>query len=304
MIITLTGENDFGRAGELQSLVDKFIAEFGELALEKIDGEEAEIARIRESLTSLPFLAARKLVIFKNPGANKEFSENYEALLKNLPETTDLILVEKKFDQRTGLFKYLKKASDWREFKNLDAHGLTNWLSQGTKARGGEINISDARFLVERAGENQQKLANELEKLLTYDKKISKDTIEKLVAPTIRSRIFDLLDAAFAGNKRRALKIYEEQRQLKVEPQQIIAMLAWQLHLIALAKAAGTRSPRQIVTEAKVSPYSVEKSLGLARKLELKRIKKYVNDLVELDLELKSSKLDADEALKTYLLSL
>lgn len=304
MIITLTGENDFGRTGELKALVDEFVAEHGELALERIDGEETEFARISEALISLPFLASRKLVVFKNPSANKEFVEGYENLLKNLPETTDLILVEAKLDKRTSLYKNLKKTSDWREFSRLDASSLTNWLIKEAAASGREISTSDARFLVQRAGENQQKLANELDKLLAYNSKITKKSIEELVEPTPQSKIFDLLDAAFSGNTQVALKIYSEQRQMKVEPQAIIAMLAWELHLLALSKAAEGKLPTEIASEARVSPYSIKNASMLARKLNLTQIKKYVGELLALDEEIKSTGLDADEALKTYLQTL
>ncbi len=304
MIITLTGENDFARASELKALVDKFVNENGELALERIDGEESEFARVSEALTSLPFLASKKLVVFKNPSASREFLEGYEQLLKNLPETTDLILAEAKLDKRTNLYKYLKKSSDWREFNNLDASALTSWLAKEAKASGGEINASDAKFLVERVGEDQQKLSSELTKLLAFDPKITKENIEKLVAPTLQSKIFDLLDAAFSGNKKRALKIYAEQRQLGEEPQKIIGLLAWQLHLLALAKAAGNKSQFDIASDAKVSPYSLKNALVLAKRLELADIKRYVSDLLALDRQLKSTTLDADEALKTYLLEL
>lgn len=304
MIITLTGENDFGRASELKSLVDKFVAENGQLALERIDGEETEFARITEALTSWPFLSSKKLIVFKNPSASKEFVEAYENLLKNLPETTELVLAEAKLDKRTNLYKYLKKASDWHEFNNLDASALVSWLTKEAKASGGEISASDARFLVERTGENQQKLASELAKLLAFDSKIEKENIEKLVAPTPQSKIFDLLDAAFSGDKKRALKIYAEQRKLGEEPQRIIGLLAWQLHLLALAKTAGNKSQFDIASDAKLSPYSLKNAVMLAKRLELADIKRYVSDLLALDQQLKSTMLDADEALKTYLLEL
>lgn len=304
VIITVSGENEFGRSSELKALVDKFVTENGELALEKIDGEETEYNRISEALTSLPFLANKKLVVFKDASANKDFAEKFEPLLKGLPETTELVLAEAKLDKRTSLYKYLKKFSDFREFSKLDAGALVKWLVERASAVGGEISSSDARYLVDRAGENQQKLAKELDKLLTHSLKISRADIDLLVEPMPQSKVFDLLDVAFAGNAKRAMALYQEQRALKVAPQEIIAMLAWQLHLLALAKTGSGISPRQIASDAKISPYSIEKSANLARRLELTQIKQYVSDLVELDERLKSSPLDADEALKSYLLGL
>lgn len=304
VIITVTGENDFGRNSEIKALVDRFVSENGELALEKIDGEEADFNKISEALTSLPFLASKKLVVLKDPSANKDLAEKYEPLLSDLPETTDLILSEAKLDKRTSLYKYLKKSSDFREFTKLDANTLATWLVKRASTAGGEISSSDARYLVDKAGENQQKLANELEKLLAYNPKISRANIDLLVDPMPQSKVFDLLDAAFAGNAKRTMALYAEQRALKVPPQEIIGMLAWQLHLLALVKTANGSSPRQIASDAKVGPYSVEKSANLARKLELVKIKKFIRDLAALDEKLKSSLLNADEALKSYLLEL
>ena len=60
MVIALTGENGFGLGLALRQLVDSFVAEHGDLALERIDAEEAGFARLQESLTSLPFLASKK----------------------------------------------------------------------------------------------------------------------------------------------------------------------------------------------------------------------------------------------------
>lgn len=303
-MITLTGENDFLRSQALASLVDKFVSEIGELGLERIDGEEVEFARISEALTSLPFLASKKLVVFKNPGASKDFAEKFELLLENLPETTKLVLVEAKLDKRTSLYKYLKKASDFREFAPLDSSALARFLVDEAKASGGELASSEARYLVERVGNNQQKLASELAKLLAFNPKITRANVESLVAASPQTKIFDLLDAAFAGNQKKVLAIYEEQLKLGEEPQKIIGLLAWQLHLLALAKTASGKPARQIASDAKISSYSAEKSLALARKLELAQIKSYVSDLLALDTQLKSTKVDADEALKNYLLGI
>ncbi|HXR50452.1 MAG TPA: hypothetical protein VN778_05505, partial [Verrucomicrobiae bacterium] len=67
MIVTLTGENSFSLHGELKQIVDSFVLEHGDLALERLDGEEVEFSQIYEALTSLPFLSVKKLVILRTP---------------------------------------------------------------------------------------------------------------------------------------------------------------------------------------------------------------------------------------------
>jgi DNA polymerase-3 subunit delta len=304
VIITLTGENAFGLGGELQKITAAFLAAHDEFGLERVDGEEAEYGRIAETLTSLPFLADRKLVVLRRPSANKEFIEKAEVLLSGVPETTDVVIVEPKLDKRLAYYKWLKKETDFREFKELDQGGLARWLVQDASAKGGKISPGDANYLVQRVGANQQLLGNELEKLLLHDAQISRQSIDLLTDATPQSTIFELLEAAFAGNTKRTMQLYQEQRQLKVEPPQIVAMLAWQLHVLALIKAAKDRSADQIAGEAKLSPYVVKKSQGIAHKLTLSELKTLISDLLDIDVRSKKVGLDADEALQNYLLKL
>lgn len=304
MIITLTGENNFSLQQAQDTLVETFVDEHGDLALERLDGQEVSIERISEALTGLPFLASKKLVVLREPGTNKQFSEQVEQLLSNLPETNDAILVEPKLDKRTVYYKFLKKQTDFQEFPELDQHGLARWLVDTAKDKKGSLSPTDARYLVERVGTNQQLLSNELEKLLLYSSDITRQTIDLLTEATPQSTIFQLLEAAFAGQTQTALKLYAEQRALKVEPAQIIAMLTWQLHTLAIIKAAGDRPVEATAQEAKLNPFVVRKSQTIARQLTLTELKKLINNLLKIDIAMKTTNIDTDEALQHYLLEL
>jgi len=304
MVITLTGANSFGLKRELDSLVAAFLAEHDSMGLERIDGEEAEFDRLSEALTSLPFLASKKLVILRSPGANKKFVEQASKLLADIPETTDVVIVEPKLDKRGAYYKLLKKVTDYKEYPELDINGLARWAGDHAKVGGGTLGLSDARFLVERVGVNQQLLSHEVDKLLLHSPQITKQSIELLTEATPQSTVFELLEAAFNGNTKRTMALYAEQRVMKVEPQQIIAMLGWQLHIVALVKTAGARSPDTIAKEAKISPYVAKKTANIARGLSPAHFKSLLQDLLKLDMRLKRESLDADEALQKYLLEL
>lgn len=214
------------------------------------------------------------------------------------------MIVEPKLDKRNSYYKTLKKETDFREYNDLDGNGLARWAVDYTKEQGGSIDASDARRLVDRVGPSQQLLAAELGKLLTYDPHISRQSIELLVEPTPQSTVFELLDAAFAGKTARAIELYREQRALKVEPQAIIAMLAWQLHILAVVASGSSRTADDIARVAKLNPYVVRKSQGLLRGITLERIKDMVSSLLALDRMLKSAAINADEAVQLYLLKL
>jgi DNA polymerase III subunit delta len=298
MIQVLTGDNAFGLQSELNRQIQAFVATYTDMGLERLDGEEVPFNRIREALESLPFLAPKKLVVLKTPSANKEFLEKAPDILTEVPEMIDVLIVEPKPDKRTSYYKFLKKNSDIKEFSQLDEGGLARWLVERAKEQGGTLSTGDARYLVQRVGLNQQLVSSELAKLLTYDPHVTKQTINLLTDLTPQSTIFELLDAALAGRTQQAMHLYQEQRAMKVEPQQIIAMLAWQLLVLALVSVAGQRDVATIAKEAHLNPFVVRKSQGLAQRMRLTDIKKLIQDTYTLDLRLKSEPIDADEALQ------
>lgn len=304
MITTLTGPNHFLLQQELNNLVKSFVDQYGDLGLERLDGEETSSERLNEAAHSLPFLADKKLVIIKNPGSQKDFAEKIENTIKTVPESIDLVLVDPKIDKRSSYFKVLKLKTEYKEFTEQDSQKLNTWIVQYVKDHDGTISLGDANHLISRVGPNQQILSQELNKLLAYSSTIDRPSIDLLTEPSPQSSIFELLDSAFAGNNKKTLELYKQQRALKVEPQQIIAMLAWQLHILALAKTAGDKSPDQIAREAKISPFVARKSASLVSKLSLNEVKVLVRRALELDIKLKSQNINADEALQHFLLTL
>lgn len=304
MVITLTGDNDFAVGKALRALVRDFSKEYGDFAIEQIDAEEVELNRISEGLQSQPFLSTKKLVVLHNPSRNKDFTESFAQILTEVSDAADLLIVEAKMDKRLGLYKQLKKESDFREFNSQDAAGLGKWLSEEAKQRGANLSFKDANYLIERVGPNQRLLNSELDKLVIYDTDITEGTINLLTEPSPQSSIFQLIDAAFGDNKKRTLELYHEQRELKVEPQQIIAMLAWQLHSLAVVKTTHQANVATIAKEAKLNPYTVRKSLAMAAHISLADLKLCITKLLQIDLKLKTKNIDADEALELYLINL
>jgi DNA polymerase-3 subunit delta len=304
MIITLTGSNFYLLKRRLDELVDKFVAEYGELALERIDAEEAEPQAVLDAVQSLPFLASRKLVVVRSLGANKAASGQIEQIIDSAGGTTDIIFYEPAPDKRTAYFKVLKSRTQLEEFNEMDSHSLAKWLTEESKNHGGELSQGEASYLVERVGTNQEQLANELEKLITYEPNVTRDNIDLLTVKTPQSKVFDLLDAVFAGNKKRALELYDEQRAQKVEPQAIMAMMAWQLELIALAKYGKDKDANHIAKDTGISPYPLTKAQRLAGKMSEDQLKESINRALEIDKLGKTTPLDLDEAIKTYIVTL
>ena len=305
MITTLTGPNSFLIKQNLDKRVKAFVSAHGELNVERVDGEDDDFNRISETLTGMSLFASNKLVIVTTPSSQKQFVENFESLLLNIPETTEVVIVEPKIDKRLSYYKSLKSKTEFIECNNLDNNELAKWLTEQAEEFGSLISINDARYLVERVGQDQMNLNSEIQKLAIHNSaQITREDIDKLTVRSPQSTIFDLIEAALKGRVSRALELYDEQRQQLVEPQQIIAMLAWQLHIMAIVLSSKGKSIQEISSEAKINPYVVQKTQNLAVRVNMQQTKALIKDLLDIDTAMKSTSIDADEALKAYIVGL
>lgn len=295
-------------------MVADFEARYGDMSVERIDADEVTFDYMVAAVQSVPFLCERKLVVLRGSSLNKEFTEKFEDFLAAASESTDILITESKIDKRTAFYKQLQKKTDFHVYKELDAVGVARWASQYTAEQGGTLSMTDANYLVQRVsdaarmqkrvGANQLLVKNEVDKLLLYSPKISRQTIDLMTEENPTSKIFDLLEAAFSGDAARMQRLYTDQRTQGVEPQQIIAMLVWQLYIFAVVKAGRGKSASVIAQDAGLRPYSIESAQRAMNRVEMARLREMVRELRELDVRSKTEGIVLDEALQLYLLSI
>lgn len=304
MLSVLVGPNYFGLKEFLSKETADFIKKYGDIAIERIDLDESEPDKVINSVQSSPFLATRKLVILSNLSNQKELIEDFDSLINQIADTTDVIIIEKNPDKRSSLYKKIKKLEGFKEFANLDEMQLKNWLLNLSKEQGASISSQDVSYLINRVGLNQEKLNNEFKKLIDYSSHISRENIDELTEPTPQSSIFNLLDQAFSGDHRKTLKLYDDQRSQGVEPLNILGMIAWQMNAIALVDSSNNLSPKDISSASGINPFVVQKSLNISRRLGRSRISFILDKIIELDRSFKTVIIDQDTALKNFLTTL
>lgn len=302
MVRTFTGKNSFALQASLKAIIDDYLSRSGDFAVERVDASETDVNSILQAVQSLPFLSLEKLVVISNIQSNTSLMDRLEELIDRTAEEVEVVLVDPSLDKRKTSYKILQKQTDLRDFADPKSQELPDWIMQLAKEKGATISRSDASYLVERVGANQQFLANEVEKLATYNSEINRKSIEALTDQSLQSTVFSLIDSAFAHNPKKALDIYREQRSARVDPHYIIAMLTWQLQALAQAVFAVEKTESSLVSLGQ-SPYTARKSLSLAQKITKTEMKKMVVDLSELDARIKTNA-DPDSALELYLLSL
>jgi DNA polymerase III subunit delta len=303
MIQLLFGENEFAIGAEKARRRAVYLKSHDALGLESIDGAAVEASRLRDAVLQLPFLVDSKLVIIHGIFGNKQACETLTGLISDIPESIDVLFIDPKPDKRTKLFKQLQKNKQTQEFFVLKGTSLTNWMVGYAKDQGTILSASDAQYLIDKAGTDQMLLAREIEKLC-YEETINRSSIDELVEPSLHASVFDLLDHTFAGHTKQALDMYQTLLVNKTDPSEIIGLIAWQLHVLALVKYAGAQSADGIARVTGIHPFVINKSLRIAQRLSTVELKAIVARTLEIDTGIKTGKFDGDDALRVLLLEL
>jgi DNA polymerase-3 subunit delta len=304
VVVTLSGENSFAIKNALKEQVNSMVKNQSELAVEQIDCTEVELDRLGSAFNNLNLLSSEKLLILRQPSQNPAIAAALPDLIDNKPDTTQVLIVEPNIDKRSSLYKYLKYSTDFKQMNDLDKSGLVDWLIDFSVSHQAKLSRLDAEYLVSRVGQNQERLANEIKKLAAFSPVIDRSTINQLTEASLSSSIFELIEAAFSGNKSQALKLYEEQRLMHVEPNQIIAMIAWQLHIFLLIKVAPAKRPDDLAREAAIKPYVINKSWATAKRLAYPKLYGMVDQLLQIDILSKTKSINLDDHLCHFILSI
>ncbi len=304
MIYVITGKNDFLRTESLKQKISDFSKKHGELSIEKISSDKADYKSIISAISSLPFLVDRKMIILEEPGQIKEFAEAIDEVFGLVSDNIDVLIYEPRIDKRSSYYKSLKKIKNFTEYSELRPNEISRWAEQYVKQNDGKISSANAFKIVDRVGSNQMLIKNEIDKLLLYGQEISTDTIEGMTDQIPRSTIFQLLDNSLRGNKRAVIEIYEQQKKLKVEAMQIMSLLIWQLHILAIIKTSQSTSTNEIVSLTGLSPFSVENGLKLLRQINFAQLSSIIDRTLELDIKMKTVAINPDESLMVLLLTI
>ncbi len=303
-VTTLTGSNLFQIERIIHDQVAAYTEKYGELSIEKIDAEDSLASEIIARVSAESLFASNKLMIIRGLEANSELAEAPDKIITAVSDAHELILVLPKPDKRSRLYAVLKKNTQFKEVNGRTGADLIDWLIDIVTDLGGQIDRGIAAYIINRIGNDQVALANELSKLVIYDPNITRQTIDLLVEMSPQSTIFQLLSAAFSGDKRAVERLYNERRFLKDEPQQIIGLIVWQLHILAVIKASKSKPVDEIAHDLGANPKSVAVSANLARRLSDTKLNLLITKLLELDNKIKQQAVNADDVLLYFLLSI
>lgn len=306
---------------ELDRWVNEFKKKYPQAPVTKLEydkGGEAELAEsLHQAAWGAGLFADRRLLVARGilkAEAKGMLAGEVKQLLENAPSGTVALLVEgDKITWSKPLAKQAKELAEQnkvvlREFSPLSILELERWVLARAKQDGGQLGQAVAKLLVAQVGGNVQALAQEVSKLTAYrgTNEVLASDIDRLVSRTIRDDVFAFLDAVGRRDLKLATQLLQDQFSLGTSPQSLVGLLAWHMRVLASVRDAldhtkGKPTARELATDLKLHPFVVTKALQQIPYFSAERVAALYGELSELDIKLKSTRVDAQVLFSVFL---
>jgi DNA polymerase III subunit delta len=323
MLYVLFGSDDYSLQRELAG-IKKLIGDEAsrEANTTVFDGLKVKPDELAAAAATVPFLAEKRLIIVegllarlgpgrkKNPApkparraaGKKDEPTRFLETLTNLPETALLVLVEGDLKAGNALLKKLVGKAEIKQFPELRAGYLVNWIKKQVTASGGEITPGAATRLAQMVGGNLWAMHGEVEKLTLYTagRPVTEDDVVALVSDAREDSIFTLLDAVLAASSRQAQVLLESRLRSGESPTNITFLLHRQLALLVrLVEMKKRRLPRGEMMKnlGQYNDWVFGKLETQAARYPLPRLKHAYRLLLEAERAIKTGKYEAELAL-------
>ena len=293
MIIFLYGEDAYRMREKIKEIIERYqkIHKSG-LNLKYF----ADFNDLKDGLRQNSMFKEKKLAIIENLFSKPEFKEKFLREGKNFAESEDVVLIyqEGEIKKNDGLFKFLIKNSRSQEFSLLEGYKLKNWIKNEFK----KYNILAGSEVVERlaeyVGNDLWRMSNEIKKLASYRKDIRPDDVRLLVKSKIETDIFETIDAIADKNKKKALELLHRHLEKGDSPLYLLSMMNYQFRNLLIVKdfIEKYKPYNVILKKSGLHPYVVKKSYNLCQRFTLQELKKNLQKIFQIDLDIKTGKIE------------
>ncbi len=227
-------------------------------------GKDINASEVVDLAGTMPFFAERRVIIIENSGWLKSGNDQFLALVKAIPDTTYLILVEEETDKRSKLYKAVTANGYAALCEMQDEATLRKWVMGLLKKENKLITPDALTLLLDKTGTSMENIRREVEKLVCYkyyDEGITVSDVEELCIVQIQNQIFDMVEAVAQKKQKQALKLYYNLLALKEAPMKILALIARQFNMLLQVKEMKSKGYHEsdIAKQTGLNPYYLKK---------------------------------------------
>ena len=307
----------------VKGIAKQSLPERDDMSFVRYDGNNTLIQEIIDDANYVPLGYDKKVVAVDNcyflmkpkPRNKIEADQDYKALIsyiKNPNPDCDLILTvpTAEVDKNGELFKLIEANAkvtfmgdptikEWNDY-------VRKIVNDSIEKNPGSKMDSDALMeLIDRTAGDIPLLKNSIIKLFLYTKHVRYEDVLLLVTRPLEDNTFQLFNYLLDGENEKAIGLFRDLQVSNVEPVTLISMLGNQFRLlnqvVFLSKQSKTND--EIAEELKIKPIRVQILKKKTFNMSEKAIHKTLDDLFNLDLQIKSGLVDRFYAFELFLIN-
>ena len=261
------------------------------------EGKGISVKELIDLGETLPFFSERRLILVENSGFFSSAQDELAAYLKELPETTCFIFVEKDVDKRNKLFKTVSSLGYAANMTPPDERTLMRWIAGLLKGEHRQISESTLRYFLERIDTDMENIRRELDKLVVYTdgrEEIVREDIDAVCTVYTESQVFDMVKSVVEKQQVKALQLYYELIGQKEAPMRILYWITRQFNQLYQMKDLQSKGyPEHVIAERmEVRDFVVRKNNALCQHFSLAELRQAVEVCVEREEDVKTGRLN------------
>ena len=295
----------------IELVVDPQLRDF---TLSVFEADDADQRVICSEARTVPFLAARRLVVVRKAHRLELRSKKAPVALylEDPCPTTCLVLVAAQMGERQKKDGDERKKREKRQsnlvslaarhgvvvnFPSLKAPGVIRWVQDEVAGLGKTISPRAAAELQQLAGSDLSQVNNELQKVVAYvgaKERIEQDDVIAAVSDVHQETTYALADAFSDQDAVGALNVLDNLIREGEKATTVLGRMNWQLERLytALMLLGQGSEPHDIARQLRVSSFYQKRFFGQARKFTRERLRQLFQVLVDAELQLKSTSIN------------
>lgn len=241
-----------------------------------IYGQDTDVRKVIDLARSFPMGSQYRLVIVKEAQKIPSMDDLTFYLQKPMPSSIVVFCYKyKKLDARKKVTKDLESGKLLYTFDKLYDNQVPDFVADYLRERGLEIEPKAKQVIAEHLGNDLQKVANELDKLITSKpadcKQITCDLVEKNVGISKDFNAFELVNALFARNVSKANLIVMQMSKAKgfsIIPTITTIFSSFSnlmvYHYIPNMPGTKYKNDKEVALELKINPFFVKQYAAAA----------------------------------------
>lgn len=261
------------------------------------EGKGISVKELIDVGETLPFFNERRLIVVENSGFFSSSQEELAGYLKEKPETTCFLFVEKDVDKRNKLFKTVSSLGYAANMTAPDERTLIRWIGGILKKEQRFMREDAMRHFLERIDTDMENIRRELDKLVVYTdgaQEITVGDIDEVCTVYTESQVFDMVRSVAEKRQSKALELYYDLIAQKEAPMRILYWITRQFNQLYQIKDLQSKGyPDHVIAERMgVRDFVVRKNKTLCQRFSLEELRKSIQICVEREEDVKTGRLN------------